>query len=180
MKLTVVIMAMLASSMVVNAEKKYNILSIDGGGIRGVLPAGILLKIEGFIQKYGKEKGYAIKEYDWPNPMTGETEKKIHLKDYFDLMAGTSTGSIISAALAYPLPEDKNKSAAEQMPQYFMQDILDIYTKEGNRIFVSYSHGFFNNFLIFLFFVCSCAAFGWYRGKSRFDNENEKKEMQVM
>jgi patatin-like phospholipase/acyl hydrolase len=37
-------------------------------------------------------------------------KEKVHLKEVFDMMAGTSTGSIISAALAFPDPADKDKS----------------------------------------------------------------------
>ncbi|MEO7313104.1 MAG: patatin-like phospholipase family protein [Chitinophagaceae bacterium] len=51
-----------------------NILAIDGGGIRGIVPATIIQRIE------------------------KETGKKI--TDFFDVLAGTSTGGIIAAALA--------------------------------------------------------------------------------
>ena len=57
------------------------ILSLDGGGIRGALTLGYLKKIETIIRE--KEK----------NPT-------LLLCDYFDLIGGTSTGSIIAAALA--------------------------------------------------------------------------------
>lgn len=56
------------------------ILSLDGGGIRGALTLGYLKKIETILQdKYGA--GYL-------------------LCDHFDLIGGTSTGSIIASALA--------------------------------------------------------------------------------
>lgn len=56
--------------------KPFRILSIDGGGIRGILPASILTKLE---ERYlpGKSAG-----------------------DYFDLITGTSTGGIIALALS--------------------------------------------------------------------------------
>ena len=57
------------------------ILALDGGGIRGALTLGYLKKIETIIRE--KEK----------NPT-------LLLCDYFDLIGGTSTGSIIAAALA--------------------------------------------------------------------------------
>lgn len=61
------------------AGKPFRILSIDGGGIRGILPAAILTKLE---EKYlpGKSVG-----------------------DYFDLITGTSTGGIIALALSLGL-----------------------------------------------------------------------------
>lgn len=56
--------------------KPFRILSIDGGGIRGILPASILAKVE---TQYlgGKSAG-----------------------DYFDLITGTSTGGIIALGLS--------------------------------------------------------------------------------
>ena len=55
---------------------RATILSIDGGGIRGIIPARIVAEIE---QKTGKAAA-----------------------DLFDLIAGTSTGGIIALALATP------------------------------------------------------------------------------
>lgn len=57
------------------------ILSIDGGGARGILAAGILGEIERRL-KYRSGR------------------KDFRLSDYFDLIGGTSTGSIIAAGLA--------------------------------------------------------------------------------
>jgi patatin-like phospholipase/acyl hydrolase len=59
--------------------KPFRILSIDGGGIRGILPASILTKLE---ERYlpGKSVG-----------------------DYFDLITGTSTGGIVALALSIGL-----------------------------------------------------------------------------
>lgn len=57
------------------------ILALDGGGIRGALTLGYLEKIESILRdKHG-------------NP-------DLKLSDYFDLIGGTSTGSIIAAGLA--------------------------------------------------------------------------------
>lgn len=58
----------------------FKILSIDGGGIRGIIPAKILCDLE----------EEAIKK-DGPNA---------RLCDYFDLICGTSTGGIIAIGLA--------------------------------------------------------------------------------
>ena len=58
------------------------ILALDGGGLRGVLSLGILARVEHLLRK--RHGG-------------GEDFRLCH---YFDLMAGTSTGAIIAAALA--------------------------------------------------------------------------------
>jgi uncharacterized protein len=87
------------------------ILSIDGGGIRGVIPATILARLEQRIQR---ESG---------NPHA-------RLIDYFDFLAGTSTGGIITAIL--------NTSESEQepnKPKYTAQDLLGFYEREGPKIF---------------------------------------------
>ena len=56
-------------------KSKVKILSIDGGGIRGIIPAVILDYIEKGLQSQSGD----------PNAT---------LADYFDLVAGTSTGGI--------------------------------------------------------------------------------------
>jgi len=63
-----------------DATNSKRILSIDGGGIRGYLTLQILRKIEKIIQDH-----------------CGEGTR---LCDYFDLIGGTSTGSILAAGLA--------------------------------------------------------------------------------
>lgn len=65
-------------------ENKFKILSIDGGGIRGVFPAMYLACFEEELQRRGVEK--------W----------RIHQN--FDLICGTSTGGIMAIALALGIP----------------------------------------------------------------------------
>lgn len=62
-----------------NMSYKFKILSIDGGGIRGIIPAKILAEIE-------KRTGKRICEL-------------------FDLIAGTSTGGILALGLTKPNPK---------------------------------------------------------------------------
>ena len=70
------------------------ILSIDGGGIKGVYAASLLYELE--------------------------SKNHIKVSDYFDIIAGTSTGGIIAAALAIGI------SAKE---------ILKLYMENGEKIF---------------------------------------------
>lgn len=58
------------------------ILALDGGGLRGILTLGVLEKIEQSL----RERHDAGDDF--------------RLSDYFDLIAGTSTGAIIAASLA--------------------------------------------------------------------------------
>ena len=65
------------------------ILALDGGGLRGVLTLGMLREIETQLRaRHGGDPAF-------------------RLSDYFDLMAGTSTGAIIAAALSLGMSVDE-------------------------------------------------------------------------
>jgi hypothetical protein len=72
----------------------FKILSLDGGGIRGVLAAQMLLNLQ---KRLGKP-----------------------LNQYFDLITGTSTGSMLAAALVLGIPEQK---------------MVDLYRMQGKIVF---------------------------------------------
>ncbi len=82
------------------------ILSIDGGGIRGTFPAAYLAHLE------------------------EDLERPIH--EYFDLIAGTSTGGIIAIGLAMGLPA---------------REILELYESRGPEIFSQQRKGLIGWFL---------------------------------
>lgn len=77
-------------------DNEFRILSIDGGGIRGILPATILELCERSFLRGGSAG------------------------DYFDMIAGTSTGGIIALGLG------KGEPAS---------DILKLYSEHGAEIF---------------------------------------------
>lgn len=83
------------------------ILSIDGGGIRGVIPGTILSFLESELQK-----------------LDGEDAR---LADYFDVITGTSTGGLVTAMLA--APNEKNR------PIFAAKDIKDFYLNNCPHIF---------------------------------------------
>jgi hypothetical protein len=76
-----------------NADPFY-ILAVDGGGIRGVFPAHILKCIQ--------------------------TRLNVSLLDKFGMIAGTSTGSIVAAAVALDISLEK---------------VIDLYRDHGSAIF---------------------------------------------
>ncbi len=84
-----------------NAPGPKKILSLDGGGIRGVITLGFLKRIESELRIH-------------------TNKDDLVLSDYFDLIGGTSTGSIIAAFLAMGRPVD---------------EISRIYNELGPRIF---------------------------------------------
>lgn len=85
--------------------KVVKILSIDGGGIRGLIPLYFLKKLE---EKIGKP-----------------------IAQTFDVIAGTSTGGIIAMGLSVPDdPRSENPS-----PKYSPDDLMKLYTTNGDQIF---------------------------------------------
>lgn len=77
------------------------ILALDGGGIRGALTLGYLQRVEAILRK----------QHNAPD---------LRLADYFDLIGGTSTGSIIAACLAIGMS---------------VADIKNMYFNLGGKIF---------------------------------------------
>jgi patatin-like phospholipase/acyl hydrolase len=103
-------------------KRTVRILSVDGGGIRGYIAALMLEEIE----KRRLEMG-----------------KKHPLSRSFDLMAGTSTGSLITLGLSAPeLPQqtplihrDIHKLLTGRKPKYTSADIARLYRERGAEIF---------------------------------------------
>jgi predicted acylesterase/phospholipase RssA len=69
--------------------KPRKMLALDGGGIRGLITLGILKRLEGYL-----------------GPLSGRGQS-FRLSDYFDYVAGTSTGAIIAAGLARGMSVDQ-------------------------------------------------------------------------
>jgi hypothetical protein len=78
-------------------NRPHRMLALDGGGIRGLITLGILLRLEALVKERTGQK----------------------LCDFFDYIGGTSTGSIIAAGLAYGMTVseliDFYRSSGEQM-----------------------------------------------------------------
>ncbi len=97
-------------------EKLTRILCIDGGGIRGIVPAQILVALE---------KKLRIATND---PQT-------RIGSYFDMIAGTSTGGILTCF--YLMPDKLNPSK----PLYKAEDAVDFYMQQGGDIFsIPFTH----------------------------------------
>jgi Patatin len=92
------------------ARTKIRILSLDGGGIRGIIPATIMVEIENRLQM-----------------RTGNPDARI--ADFVDLIAGTSTGGILTSIYLCPGPDNRPKFAAK--------DALDLYLNNGKDIFLN-------------------------------------------
>ena len=82
--------------------------------------------MELYAYEYSEYKRYTFPKYPG-------RDKVIPMKDLFDMMAGTSTGSIISAALSYP--SDEKLDTGEAVPQYWSKEVIEVYSQRGDEIF---------------------------------------------
>ncbi|XP_008241523.1 PREDICTED: patatin-like protein 3 isoform X2 [Prunus mume] len=97
-------------------RRMVTVLSIDGGGIRGIIPSTLLAFLESKLQ-----------ELDGPNA---------RIADYFDIIAGTSTGGLVTTMLTAPNKDNR--------PMYEAKDINKFYLDNTPKIFPQHSR---NNFL---------------------------------
>ncbi|KAG8384412.1 hypothetical protein BUALT_Bualt04G0115300 [Buddleja alternifolia] len=103
--------------------RMVTILSIDGGGIRGIIPGRILANLESKLQ-----------ELDGPNA---------RIADYFDVIAGTSTGGLITAMLTAPGKDNR--------PLFHAKNITTFYLEHSPKIFpATRRHSFANRIRNFL------------------------------
>lgn len=88
------------------------VLSLDGGGLRGLITAEILVRVEQKIQ------------HKTENPQA-------RLADYFDLFAGTSVGGILTCLYLSPDLQDPSKPrcSAEDARNFFYQNSHNIFYK---------------------------------------------------
>lgn len=80
---------------------KFKILSIDGGGIRGLIPAKLLTELERELKNI-------------------DPEKKLY--EYFDLICGTSTGAILAIAIGLGIP-------ASELVKFYKEEAQVIFPK---------------------------------------------------
>jgi len=85
-----------------NDGSPKRILALDGGGLRGILTLSILAQIEDTLKQ------------------RHDDQEQFRLCHYFDLIAGTSTGAIIAAALAQGMT---------------VSEITEKYLKLGHKVF---------------------------------------------
>ncbi|XP_020232573.1 patatin-like protein 1 [Cajanus cajan] len=87
------------------------ILSIDGGGIRGIIPATVLAFLEAQLQE-----------------LDGED---VRLADYFDVIAGTSTGGLVTAMLTAPNHNQRPLFAAKDIKPFYLDHCPNIFPQHS-------------------------------------------------
>ncbi|KAG1342275.1 Patatin-like protein 2 [Cocos nucifera] len=90
------------------------VLSIDGGGVRGIIPGTILAFLESKLQE-----------------LDGED---VRIADYFDVIAGTSTGGLVATMLAAPDENSRPLFAAKEINDYYIENCPKIFPKSSNGI----------------------------------------------
>ena len=148
-----------------NTDKYYNILTLDGGGIRGIIPAVVLQKMEAYAWDYASEKGYQFPKYPG-------RDGALAMKDLFNMTAGTSTGSILAAGLVYPV-KGKNVTVGNvvyQEPGFFAKDLLEIYATRGGEIFVKAQLEWMWALLYLILFVLVFSVASYLLGRHLYDN----------
>lgn len=102
------------------SAKKFRILSIDGGGIRGIIPGKILAAVEKHLQK--------VKD-----------DPDLRIADCFDMIAGTSTGGILSCIYLADDPSNPGR------PRFTAEEAVGLYLDRGDEVFdLSLWRRFFN------------------------------------
>lgn len=92
-------------------EKNFKILSIDGGGVRGILPTVILQWLE------------------------SHSQKAIH--ESFDLIVGTSTGGLIALGLSAPNAQNKAAYKATDLLNFYKIKSANIFSAGPWHNFIS-------------------------------------------
>ena len=87
-----------------NHKPPYNIISFDGGVIRGLLTAVLLERLEEELNKEELRAKHPQKQ----------------LRDYFDIISGTSTGSLLACGIASGL-------SAKQMKDFYLENGFKIF-----------------------------------------------------
>jgi len=88
---------------------RFRVLAIDGGGIRGLVAARVIARLEELV--------------------TAEAGEERRIADCFHMVAGTSTGGLLALGLTAPDP------ARPSRPRLSGAELVSLYEDEGPRIF---------------------------------------------
>ncbi|CAN1343691.1 Patatin-like protein 1 [Linum perenne] len=91
--------------------KLVTVLSIDGGGVRGIIPGVVLAYLESKLQELDGEE--------------------VRIADYFDVMSGTSTGGLIATMLAAPNESKRPLFAAKELVPFYIKHSPKIFPQTG-------------------------------------------------
>ena len=88
---------------------RFRILSVDGGGMRGLIPARVIENLEQRLQAQAGPDARVV--------------------DYFHMFAGTSTGGLVALSLTVP------EQPGGDRPKVSASELAELYTRDGKGIF---------------------------------------------
>jgi uncharacterized protein len=100
--------------------RPIRILSIDGGGMRGIIPALLLQRLE---QLLGKR-------------LDQRQRPREPLANFFDVVAGTSTGAILAAGLAGCSDGEHPLAEPATLIEFYRKDGAQVFAGERRRIWL--------------------------------------------
>ncbi|XP_062075379.1 patatin-like protein 2 [Humulus lupulus] len=101
----------------INRGKMLTVLSIDGGGIRGIIPGTLLAFLESKLQELDGAEA--------------------RLADYFDVISGTSTGGLVTTMLTAPNKENRPLFAAKDINNFYLEHTPKIFPQNSSNDFLS-------------------------------------------
>ncbi|KAG5535678.1 hypothetical protein RHGRI_023443 [Rhododendron griersonianum] len=97
--------------------KMATVLSIDGGGVRGIIPGTLL----GFLES-------KLQELDGANA---------RLADYFDVIAGTSTGGLVTTMITAPNKDNRPMYAAKDINNFYLENCPKIFPQSSRNDYIT-------------------------------------------
>ncbi|EKD32557.1 MAG: Patatin family protein [uncultured bacterium] len=110
--------------LLIKQIKLKKVLSLDGGGIRGIISASIIAHLEARLQ-------------------VATNDQSARISDFFDLLSGTSAGGILTALYLVPgsevspgeINKDKAGAGIQFRPKYTAAQALEYYEELGPVLF---------------------------------------------
>lgn len=88
-----------------SSDRPVRILAVDGGGIRGIVPATVLVELQRRLAR--------------------------PLVEYFDVVGGTSTGGLVASAVCAPDASGGPRYTAQQILDFYVQDCHQIFERSA-------------------------------------------------
>merc|ERR1719240_600337 len=98
------------------------------------------------------------------------------------MVAGTSTGSIMAAGLSMPVVSMVNGKIelSKTVPQYFADEIIDIYRNDNDKIFDKHPIGMAVIIMLIALSFPIFIYFGFFYGRALFDNKYKYEQFEAM
>lgn len=119
--------------------------------MKSIIPAEIIDQMESYAYTYATSKWTGFKSKD----------SKIHMSELFQLVAGTSSGSIVAAGVSY---------GTAGVPLMWGKDIVSFFTKNGKNLFEKHSLEWGLHLFFWIAFALVFACVGYWLGKRRYDS----------